>query len=216
MIRRALLVFVVALVATPLTATAREQRPRKDRECVQECRSQLRTCNQAVFVELRMCAQSTCPVESDTVKAACADAPRSEACAQARQALRHCLQPCFEAANGDLRTCRSAAEACAGQCPDIQPTPTPGPKDPTCISGCRMGLNSCLTDARKEAETCGQQCNDLVKAARVACATGRRQACAAAREMATSCLQPCNRALREATAACTKAAHACADACSAS
>ena len=214
MIRRVFGVLAVALIGVPFVAVhAADSGPKKDRECIRQCRQQYRTCVDAARMEFRMCAQSTCSAEISAVKDACESDPQSEACATARQALRMCLQPCFSALRDSVGTCRTTAQACAAQCPDEPPPPTPGSKDPFCVLQCRLGLGSCLGDARGIALRCANQCSDEVAAARQACADGRSAACRVARQAAYECLEACGKALREATNKCLDAARDCVGNC---
>ncbi|HVM95485.1 MAG TPA: hypothetical protein VMT89_03800 [Candidatus Acidoferrales bacterium] len=213
MIRKVYWIFAAVLMMLPLQTHATPSATLPDPQCAQQCRAQLRTCNDGARQDFRMCAASTCSDEADAAKAACDGAPFSAACQQARGALRQCLSPCFDDLRKAWRTCRSDAVTCVGQCPQVTPTPRPGSKDPQCVASCRVTYGSCSADARNAAITCAGQCQDLVKATRQACTGGPSDACAAALKAANACLQPCGDTLRQAIGACLSASQDCIGAC---
>lgn len=210
---RWMIVMAAALALAAGVAQAQVPRPVVDRECTMECRRAHHACVDAARAAGRLCIAETCSAEQEAVEAACEANPASQECADARRALRACMQPCLEEYRADLSQCRAAAKDCMGGCPQVMPPPPPSVKDATCIGDCRAQLSNCLLRVRNASNDCQMACREKVAAMREACAAGRTAACAAAREALQECLTPCNQLMREGTATCTKQSNQCVAQC---
>ena len=108
MIRKVLLLSALLVPGLALTGTARggdetdqdrhRLRPiiKKDRVCVHECYQGLRRCIHNAREETEGCF-SACEGLVAAAREVCGKEPDSVACADAREAARECLSPCYEA-----------------------------------------------------------------------------------------------------------------------
>jgi hypothetical protein len=188
----------------------------KDRTCVFGCRSTAALCRTAARTQLELCATSTCSDEIGAARQACGDDATSTDCENARQAVRTCLRPCRDTFRQSQAACRSDVVSCASECPNASPPPSPSPgsKDPACVSGCARGLAGCSRLARKDAQTCREDCVPLVTAARAACqAEPFGSDCRAARQAVLECFGQCDPGLRQGIANCLSDAATCVSEC---
>ncbi len=197
-------------IAVAGAATAQDRLPSKDRSCVLDCREVYVRCTHAAYSEARMCIQE-CGDLIAKAREACAEAPDSEECGNARRRAAACVHDCRDSLGTDLRICRADAMECVGLCPDAEPMV---PSDPVCLHECRRQTRACLERADAAARECAAPCADLVQAAKRICAAApRSDECAEARREASACLQPCRERLVAQTRECVANGQRCAASC---
>ena len=185
-------------------------RVKPDPQCLRTCGQVNRLCLQTARTDAQICADMKCGGERQAAQNFCATDYTSTDCANARSALRTCLQPCRDALRTDASTCQSEKKTCVDACGSS----VPSLPDPQCVAGCRSALQSCRSDAQMEVQTCLGKCDSLVTTARQTCMTNpRASACATALQAAQACVQPCNRAERSTLQLCDQTAKTCSAAC---
>lgn len=179
-----------------------------DPACASECGA--RECVAAAHDDFVACTESTCPTEAAAVEAACADDRRSDACKEARQALRTCAAPCRDALQSAREACRAESTACLAECPRIDAEG----KDRACVRDCVADARECLAPAHDALKECRSGCAELKEAARAACAEDRdSEACTSARAALRSCVEACVEPFEDAASECFAGTQACVAAC---
>lgn len=172
-----------------------------ERACVKECRGDLNDCLRLAADDLSECTEP-CADERAAARAACADDPTTDACKEARAALRGCVGPCLQVYDPAVEGCFGDARMCVADCPPVD--------DPPCVRACLEQRSSCLADLRAEAKTCRDRCRAETAAARRLCAGDPgSEECRAAAMAARVCLAPCGELVRKGLRECRQETRAC-------
>ena len=115
----------------------------------------------------------------------CGEEPDSVACADAREAARECLSPCYEALRPLVRECFRLGHSCVRSCADAI--------GGVCVGQCRADYHHCASDVRADARRCRADCSDEREAARLACGDNDEPSdeCEEALSALHACLEPC-------------------------
>lgn len=198
-------VVLTAIAANAQVRTRPSTAVLHERECVKECRGTLGECLKSAADDLYVCVEP-CADERAAAREACATDPESEACAQARAALRACVGPCLAVYDPAVTECFGDARQCVADCPPVDDVP--------CVRACFEQRATCLVDLRAEVKSCYDRCRAEVAAARRLCADDpESEECRAAAAAARACLAPCGPLLRKGLYECRRETRACLAAC---
>jgi hypothetical protein len=186
----------------------------RDRICLAECRQDSRTCLSATRQQARMCGEGCVAALRDAVRA-CIGNPLSKGCQASRDEVRECLSPCAQDRATASRNCRADTRTCFAQCPEVEPLPLPGAKDPNCVVDCASVVAECVPAVREQARVCLQDgCAELLDDLSAICAQdGVSEACQLARRAVMDCQRDCRNTLRDGTRNCARNGEDCLRSC---
>jgi hypothetical protein len=186
----------------------------RDRICLAQCRQDSRTCLLATREQARMCGEGCVAALQDAVRA-CLGNPFSKGCQAGRDKAHECLMPCVQNRAMASRDCRADTRTCFAQCPEVEPLPSPGAKDPNCVVDCASVMAECTSGVREQARVCLQEgCADLIDDLSASCGpNGSSDVCRLARRAVMDCQVECRNTLRDGTRNCARNGKDCLRSC---
>lgn len=122
----AMMVAGLAAAALALTAGLASPAVAADSSCVKGCTDALRSCSKDVHDAAAECRSAAgCDDLAAELDTACAADGDEDVCAEAKQALRDCVEPCRDEAQTQMEACRTTAETCLSEQCGVSEIPPP-------------------------------------------------------------------------------------------